>query len=114
MNAQKIKDCLLRLGFYFVEDRNEDGGVVFYAGHVDNCKFPLVYMREIEGQGGVELRGPYSNLVSRLVSASDRYELESQDVVVLPPEMRAEWVSKLAVQAGVTGRQFSNFIRALQ
>jgi hypothetical protein len=111
VNAEKIKEAFFRLGFYFVDTKIENGEIIFFVGHVDQCKNPLAYLK---GDGDHKLFGPYAELIRRLMAALGRYESESQDVLILLPEERANWLNELAVQAGVTRSQFLNFVRAIQ
>lgn len=107
MNAEKVKDALRRLGFYYVESVAENGHMVFYAGHVGSMRAPVVVMSNDE----LELAGPYAELIKRLLSAFDRYQSESQDIIIMRPEDRANWIRELAEQAGVTSIQFADFVR---
>jgi hypothetical protein len=111
VNAEKIKEAFFRLGFYFVDTRTENGEVIFFVGHVGECKNPLAYLKEGDDH---KLHGPYAELIIRLMAALSRYESESQDVLILLHEDRTSWINELALQAGVTRSQFLNFVRAAQ
>jgi hypothetical protein len=98
MEKTQIEDILKRLGFFHV--REVDNGPLsdFCVGHMPSAPFLALSRSKDTGA----LSGPYAELVERLGPVFSRYAAESDDIVMLPIEMRQAWIANLANEAQLT------------
>lgn len=98
MDRPQIEDILKRLGFFHVQEIDRGDVSDFCAGHIASTPFVVLTRDNATGA----LSGAYADLLERLAPVVLRYAMESDDIVMLPPDKRQAWISDLAHQAQLT------------
>jgi hypothetical protein len=109
MDQARALDLLRRLGFFYVQHDASSSRIDFLAGHVPEV---LQHVASLHLPSG-KLDGPYAGLLERLDPVIARYQDEEHEVAHLPPQMRQEWLTKLARGAGLSLNQLRAVARSV-